>query len=342
MQTVRLHRCQGIAGLEHTQRQLPPLAPHEVRVDMRAVALNYRDLEVLRGGDAAGPAITPASDGAGVVAAVGSGVSRWRVGDRVAASFFPNWVDGPPTDQKVAGALGNRGPGMLAEAVVLPEQAWFAVPAFMSMAEAATLPCAGVTAWNGLFVAGAAQPGQTVLLLGTGGVSIWALQLAKAAGLRVIITSSDDRKLQLARDLGADHGINYVKQPDWSARVRELTGGGGADLVLETSGRDTLAHSMAAVRREGRLSVIGGTSGWGGEVDADALIDRALRLTGVLVGSRAMAEDLVRFVEQARIRPVIDRIFTFAEAASAFDYLGTSRHVGKVVIEIGKNAAPQE
>lgn len=341
MQAYRLHRGQGIAGLERFDAVPAPLQRHEVRVAVQAVALNFRDLEIARGGSAGMASIVPGSDGAGVVVEAGATVTRWRSGDRVAANFFPHWVDGPSTDAKVAGSLGNRGPGMLAQTVVLPESALFALPPSLSFVEAATLPCAGVTAWNALFVAGCGRPGDTVLLLGTGGVSIWALQLAKAAGLRVLITSSDDRKLSIASQLGADATINYRDVPDWPLRVRELTDGRGADLVLETSGRDTLARSMAAVRREGRIAVIGGTSGWGGEIDADALIDGALRIVGVLVGSRAMAQDLVRFVEQRRIRPVVDRVFAFAQAASAYAHLATSGHVGKVVIEVGAEEAPR-
>ena len=224
MQAYRLHRGQGIEGLERVQIQSPPLQSHEVRIGVQAVSLNYRDLEIARGGTEGSPAITPCSDGAGVVLEVGSGVTQWRTGDRVMASFFPNWIDGAATAEKTAGSLGARGPGMLAQTVVLPAQALVAVPASLNFAEASTLPCAGVVAWNALFVAGGARPGSTVLLLGTGGVSIWALQLAKAAGLRVLITSSGDHKLDFARRLGADETINYRDQPLWAARVRELTG----------------------------------------------------------------------------------------------------------------------
>jgi NADPH:quinone reductase-like Zn-dependent oxidoreductase len=197
------------------------------------------------------------------------------------------------------------------------------------------VPCAGVTAWNALFVAAAPQPGDTVLLLGTGGVSIWALQLAKAAGLRVIITSSDDAKLQAARSLGADATVNYGALPDWAARVHELTHGRGADLVLDTAGRETLAQSMRALRPGGTVAYIGGTTGFGGEIDADAMIDGALRIVGVLVGSRSMVEDLVRFVEQTGLRPVIDRAFGFADLRADFRYLASARHVGKVVVDVG-------
>lgn len=338
MHAYRLHRGHGIAGLERVQIQPPPLQSHEVRIGVQAVSLNYRDLEIARGGTEGSPAITPCSDGAGVVLEVGPAVTQWRSGDRVMGSFFPNWIDGAVTSEKTAGSLGARGPGMLAETVVLPAQALVAVPASLSFAEASTLPCAGVVAWNALFVAGAAKPGSTVLLLGTGGVSIWALQLAKAAGLRVLITSSNDHKLDIARRLGADDIINYREQPLWAARVRELTAGRGVDLVLETSGRDTLGQSMAAVRPEGTLAVVGGTSGWGGQLDADALIDGALRLVGILVGSRTMAEDLVRFVERSGIRPLIDRRFGFDQAAAAYEYLSAARHVGKVVIDVGPAA----
>lgn len=264
MHAYRLHRGQGFRGLERIEIPALPLQPHEVRIGVQAVSLNYRDLEIARGGAEGSPALTPCSDGAGVVLEVGPAVTQWRAGDRVMASFFPNWIDGPVTAEKTAGSLGARGPGMLAETVVLPAQALVAVPASLSFAEASTLPCAGVVAWNALFVAGGAKPGSTVLLLGTGGVSIWALQLAKAAGLRVLITSSEDHKLNIARRLGADDTINYREQPRWAPRVRELTGGRGVDLVLETAGRHTLGQSMAAVRPEGTLAVVGGTSGWGG------------------------------------------------------------------------------
>lgn len=338
MHAYRLHRGQGIKGLECVEIPELPLQPHEVRIGMHAVSLNYRDLEIARGGTEGSPAITPCSDGAGAVLEVGAAVSQWRAGDRVMGSFFPNWIDGAVTPDKTAGSLGARGPGMLAENVVLPAHALVAVPASLSFAEASTLSCAGVVAWNALFVAGALKPGSTVLLLGTGGVSIWALQLAKAAGLRVLITSSENHKLDIARRLGADDTINYRAQPQWAARVRELTGGRGVDLVLETSGRDTLGQSMAALRPEGTLAVVGGTSGWGGALDVDALIDGALRLRGILVGSRTMAEELVRFVERSGIRPLIDRRFGFDQAAAAYEYLAAARHVGKVVIDIAPEA----
>ena len=334
MYAYQLHRGLGIKGLERIQVQSQPLKANEVRVGVCAVALNYRDLEIANGGVKGAPDITPCSDGAGIVLEIGSAVTKWRPGDRVMASFFPNWIDGPATSYKTAGSLGARGPGMLAESVVLPDHALVAIPSSLSFVEASTLPCAGLAAWNALFVAGSAKPGSSVLLLGTGGVSIWALLLAKAAGLRVLLTSSEDRKLSIASQLGADETINYRSVPEWANRVLDLTDGRGVDLVLETSGRNTLGQSMSALRKEGTVAVVGGTSGWGGEINADALIDGALRLVGVLVGSRSMAEDLVRFVEAFRIRPLIDRTYGFADAPSAFEYLSAGRHVGKVVVEI--------
>lgn len=334
MQAYRLRRGARIEGLERVDYQLPALAAHEVRIRIRAVALNFRDLLIANRATTEGTPFVPGSDGAGEVVAIGSAVTRVGIGDRVIANFFPDWVDGDPTPQNTAVGLGGGGVGMLAEEVLLPEQALMHVPAYLSPIEAATLPCAGLTAWNALFGQGAPKPGSTVLLLGTGGVSIWALQLAKAAGLRVVITSSDDGKLERARALGADHTINYRTSPDWGQRVVQATGGRGVDLVVETGGRSTLSHSVAATRMGGRIAVVGGTSGFGIELDTFALVDGARHITGVLVGSRAMMEDLGRFIEQREIRPAIDRIFSFDEVPAAYTYLEAARHFGKVVIDI--------
>jgi NADPH:quinone reductase-like Zn-dependent oxidoreductase len=337
MQAYRLHRGHGPAGLERIDTQRPTLQhPDDVLVRVRAVALNQRDLWLAESADAQaeGEARTPCSDGMGEVVAIGAAVTRLKVGDRVAASFYPRWVDGPPTPEKTTGALGGRGPGMLAEFVCLPEAAWFHVPASLDDAQAATLPCAGVAAWNALFEAGAAKAGDTVLLIGTGGVSTWALQLAHAAGLYAIVLSSSDAKLQGARALGADATLNRLATPDWAPAVRALAGGRGVDLVVDTGGRDTLARSLAALRPGGTVAVVGGLSGWRGEIDADALVDGALRLQGVLVGSRTMAQGLVRFAEHTGIQPVIDRRYPFTQAREAYDHLARGTHVGKVVIEI--------
>ena len=303
---------------------------------MRAVALNYRDLMVARGDSGVpGLDIVPASDGAGEVVETGADVTRFRIGDRVIGAFFPDWHEGGPEPAKVARALGGSADGVLAEEVVMDENAWAAMPAHLDFVEAATIPCAAVTAWHALFGLDPLKPGDSVLLLGTGGVSTWALQLAKAAGLRVVITSSDDAKLDRAAALGADATINYRRTPEWQDEALRLTGGRGVDRVLDIGGPDTLPRSIAAVRSGGTIAVIGRLTGTSGvTIDPAALFGGSKRLAGVLVGSRAMTEDVVRFVELARIRPVIDKLFDFADARDAYAYLGGAQHFGKVVIRL--------
>jgi NADPH:quinone reductase-like Zn-dependent oxidoreductase len=279
--------------------------------------------------------LVPGSDGAGDVVETGSAVTRFKVGDRVTTSFFPDWIEGPPTPVKIAGALGGGGAGTLAEQVVLGEHSLILSPRHLDYVQAATLTCAGVTAWRALFVAARIGPGQSVLLLGTGGVSIWALQLAKAAGARVIITSSSDAKLARARELGADEAINYTTTPEWSGEVRRLTHGQGVDAVLEVGGEKTIGQSLAAVRMDGTIVIIGAVSGVGGAIVPRQLITGSIRVQGVYVGSRRMHEDLARFVEMAKISPVVDRSFPLAEAPDAFRYFEAGRHFGKVGIACG-------
>ncbi len=340
MQAYQIKAGQQIAGLNRIQSSIPALAAHEVHVRVHAVSLNYRDLMIADGkylgtGEVS---VIPCSDGAGEVMAVGAEVTRFRVGDRVAASFFPDWIYGAPTAQNTAAALGGVVDGMLAEEIVSHEDALVAIPLHLSYAEAAAMPCAGVTAWNALFVEGGLRAGNSVLLLGTGGVSIWALQLAKAAGLRTIITSSSDDKLKRARGLGASATINYKTTPEWQDEVVRLTNGRGVDLVLEVGGQGTLMRSIASARMGGTIAVIGGVSGFGfgGELSPFSLIGGAKRLAGILVGSRSMLEDLNTFLSAAEIHPVVDRIFPFEQAHDAYRYLGKAEHFGKVVIEITK------
>jgi NADPH:quinone reductase-like Zn-dependent oxidoreductase len=333
MQGYYLHRGHGAAGLERRELPQPVPGANDVLVRVRAVSLNARDLAVAKSASDAAPSV-PCSDGAGEVIAVGPAVTRLKVGARVMSHFFPQWIDGAPTPERTALALGGSGPGLLAQCVALPEPAWVEIPPSIEWRDAATLPCAGVTAWSALFGGDPVRPGDTVLTLGTGGVSLWALQLGCAAGLRMLITSSSAAKLERARRLGAASGIDYRATADWARAVLELTGGEGVARVIETAGRETLARSMAATRHGGTVAVLGGTSGWGGEIDADAMVDRALRLQGVLVGSRAAAEALLRFVAAARIRPVIDRCFPFEQAREAYEYLAARDHFGKVVIEL--------
>lgn len=336
MHAYRLKPGAGIAALERFERDERLLAEREVRVRMRAVALNFRDVTTARGDfHSSEKYLIPCSDGAGDITAVGAAVSRFRVGDRVGSIFYPGWIEGEPAPEKTAVSLAGTVDGVLAEEQIFCEDALVSLPAHFGYIEGATLICSGVTAWHALFFAHRPRPGETVLLLGTGGVSIYALQLAKAAGMRAVITSSDDAKLERARSLGADVCINYRTTPEWDREVVRVTGGRGADLVLEVGGRGTLKRSIAAARMGGSVAIVGGLAGgYGGELEPFALIRGLKRLTGILVGSRAMAEDLGRFVELARIKPVIDRVFSFDSAADAYRYLETGRHFGKVVISV--------
>lgn len=325
-----------IEGLRLVDEAPPALGPHQVRVRMRAVSINFRDLMVLNGWYPVSNRenLVPGSDGAGEVIETGEAATRWRVGDRVVSCFFPNWIEGRVQPAKIAGALGGGDAGTFTEELVLDESAFVRAPAHLDFTQATTLTCAGVTAWNALFVSGGLQPGQTVLLLGTGGVSIWALQLAKAAGARVIITSSSDAKLEKARALGADASINYVTHPEWSKEVRQLTGGEGVDHILEVGGEKTIDQSLAALRMGGTIVIIGGVSGFGGSIVPRSLIVGSARVQGVYVGSRQMHEDLARFVEVAKIVPVVDRVFGFGEVPEAFRHFEAGRHFGKVAISV--------
>lgn len=336
MQAYQIQSGQHISGLTLVQRDIAAPTDYEVQVRVNAVSLNYRDLMVVDGsyfntGDAP---VIPCSDGAGEVIAIGAQVTRFRVGDRVTAAFFPEWTSGAPTPQNTLGALGGAADGMLAEVVVLHENALVAIPGHLSYIEAATIPCAGITAWNTLFVEGKLKAGDSVLLLGTGGVSVWALQLAKAAGLDTIITSSSDDKLERARSLGAAATINYKTTPEWQDEVLRLTQGRGVELVLEVGGQGTLARSIASTKMGGTVAIVGGVSGFGGELDQFALIGGAKRLSGIYVGSRSMLEDLNRFLGVAAIHPVVDRIFPFHQTQAAYQYLKNAGHFGKVVIEV--------
>lgn len=325
-----------IDGLKLGNEAPGAMAPGLVRVRVKAAALNFRDLMIVRGwyGITDPAPLVPGSDAAGEVIETGAGVTEFKVGERVATSFFPNWVEGAMTPARIAGALGAGGVGTLAEEVLLPEYALVKSPAHLSDAQAATLTCAGTTAWRALFEVGNLRPGGSVLLLGTGGVSIWALQLAKAAGARVIITSSSDEKLARARALGADETINYRKTPEWGAEVRRLTGGEGVDIVLEVGGEQTVQQSIAAVRMQGTVVIIGAVSGPGGAILPRTLIVNSIRVQGVFVGSRRMHQDLARFVESARIQPVLDRSFGFGEVPEAYRYFEGGKHFGKVTISL--------
>jgi NADPH:quinone reductase-like Zn-dependent oxidoreductase len=336
MKAYHVHPGQNFDGIVPIERTLPAPGPHEVRVRIRAVALNYRDLMVIRGdynGGNAAP-VVPASDGAGDVIEVGDQVTRFKVGDRVATTFFASWIEGRQTPEKSRHSFGGSIDGVLAQEIVVSQDALFKVPDHLDYNEAATLTCAGATAWNSLFVEGRARPGDSVLLLGTGGVSIWGLQLAKAAGLHAVITSSSDTKLDRARRLGADATINYTTTPEWHEDVLRATGGEGVEVVIEVGGAGTLKKSLLSTRMGGTVAIVGGVSGWGSEVDPFQMIRGAKHVTGIYVGSLAMLEDLARFVALHRIKPVVDRVFPFDQARAAYEYLDSGSHFGKVVIAV--------
>jgi NADPH:quinone reductase-like Zn-dependent oxidoreductase len=273
----------------------------------------------------------PLSDGAGEVVSSGSGASRFQPGDRVVACFAPAWQDGPPTEAKVRSALGAEANGVLAQELVLPEDAFLPIPAHLTYEEAATLPCAALTAWNALVETGGIKPGETVLIQGTGGVSLFALKFARLAGARVIATSSSDEKLARVRELGASDGINYRTNPDWDKRVRELTGGQGVDRIVEVGGAGTLPKSLRAVRVGGYIALIGVLSG--GEFNPISVLMKNVRLQGIFVGSRLMFENMLRAVEASALKPVVDRVFPFDRAVEALEYLESGAHFGKVVIQ---------
>jgi NADPH:quinone reductase-like Zn-dependent oxidoreductase len=316
---------------------LPELTPGpgQAVVRVRACSLNYRDLVISRGGygRAAKVPLTPLSDGAGEVVAVGAGVTRVKPGDRVCATFMQRWLEGEPNDDKAASALGGAIDGMLAEQVCLNAEGLVAIPDHLSYDEAATLPCAAVTAWNALFVSGGLKPGETVLTLGSGGVSVFAVQFARMAGARVIATSSSDRKLERLRELGAAETVNYLTEPEWDKAARALTAGAGVDHVVEVGGAGTLPLSLRAVRRGGHIALIGVLSG-AGEMDPRPILMKSIRLQGIYVGSREMFEAMNRTLSQHLLKPAIDRIFPMDGFPEALKHLESGAHFGKVCVTL--------
>ncbi|MCX4176520.1 MULTISPECIES: zinc-dependent alcohol dehydrogenase family protein [Paraburkholderia] len=337
MKAYQIQAGAGLGGLERVERPSRDPGAYEIRVRVDAAALNHRDLSFARGQFYNPPSypIVPLVDGCGDVIAVGEAVTRFKVGDRVITSYYPRWIDGALSPAKTAVSFGAQFDGTLAEELVASEEAFVLAPRSLDPIMAATLPCAGVTAWNALFVAGAVKPGGSVLLLGTGGVSLWALQLARAAGVFTIVTSSQDKKLERARSLGANATINYRNSPEWQDEVLQLTEGGGVDVVVEVGGEGTLARSLKAAGPGGTIVVIGRVSGGGGvSIEPGALVGGAKRLAGITAGSRAMLEQLVRFVDVNQINPAVDKVFPFDAAPSAYEYLAGGRHFGKVVVDV--------
>jgi NADPH:quinone reductase-like Zn-dependent oxidoreductase len=335
---MKLYQLQNNAGLDaltSIERAEPQPEYGQILVRVHAVSLNYRDLIIGRGQN---PAIAypviPMSDGAGEVVAIGEGVTQVKVGDRVAGIFFQGWQAGAINRQIMKSALGGEIDGMFSEYVVLDQNGVVILPDHLSYEEGATLPCAAVTAWHGLVSKGNLTAGETVLILGTGGVSIFALQFAKLHGARAIVTSSSDAKLAQAKALGADELINYQNTPDWEAEVYRLTSGIGVDQVVEVGGAGTLEKSIKAVRYGGRISLIGVLTGFAGEINPQPILGKSIALQGIYVGSREMFTAMNRAIAQAQLKPIIDRVFSFTEARIAYDYLASASHFGKVVIRL--------
>ena len=333
MQVYELQKQDSGNALVLTDRPEPTPGPYQVVVRIHAVSLNYRDLGILGNPAQPTPRI-PLSDGAGEVIAVGDGVTRVGVGDRVAGTFFQNWIAGGTFAEIHDQALGGSIDGMLAEQVVLSEEGVVRFPDYLSYEEAATLPCAAVTVWNSLVEQGSLRAGETVLLLGTGGVSIFGLQFAKLHGARVILTSSSDEKLERAKALGADETINYRTITDWEKAVWSLTDKRGVDQVVEVGGAGTLGKSLRSVRNGGMVGQIGVLTGFASEINPISILQKSIRLQGIYVGSRAMFENMNRALTQSKLKPVIDRVFPFAQAPAAYDYMRSGSHFGKIVIQI--------
>ncbi|HEY6374323.1 MAG TPA: NAD(P)-dependent alcohol dehydrogenase [Edaphobacter sp.] len=332
----------GLEYLNPVEVPEPPVVPGMVLIRVHAVSLNYRDLLVAKGfynPKMQLPRI-PCSDGAGEVIAVGDGVTRVKVGDRVCGIFMQRWLDGPLTAEKSKAALGGDVDGMLAEYVLLSDDGVVRFPEHLSYEEAATLPCAGVTAWNALHHGGdparPQQPGETVLIQGTGGVSIFALQFAKLLGARVIGTSSSKEKLARAYSMGLNAGCNYRERPEWSKWVAEATDGLGADRIIEVGGAGTFGQSLRAARVEGMVAQIGVLSGatTAEPLALTPILHKQLRVQGIYVGSRAMFDEMNAAIADARLRPVVDKIFAFDQAGEAFAHMQSGAHFGKIVIRV--------
>ncbi len=334
MRAYQVQTADGIEDIKLIELAEPEIAADEVLVKMKACSLNFRDLLIPQGGYVRNDVrpIIPVSDGAGEVIAVGSSVTNLKTGDRVMGNFFQEWIHGPMAMAGLHSALGGSIDGTLADYFVLKAHAALPIPEQLSYEEAATLPCAAVTAWHALVSMGNLQAGDTVLLLGTGGVSIFGLQLAKALGANVIITSSSNEKLERARKIGADHTINYREYPDWENEVLALTDGVGVDNVMEVGGVGTFEKSIASTRVNGIVSMIGLLTGFDGPAFNLSIIFSLLRIQGIYVGSVEMFNAMNQVITKNKIKPVIDKAFAFSDALDAYRHLAAARHFGKVVI----------
>ncbi len=336
MRAIVVEGAFGLENLREVERPEPRPGPGEVLLRMRATSLNYRDLLMVRGHyDPRQPLpLVPLSDGVGEVLELGEGVTRVALGDRVCPLFAQRWLSGPARKESMRSTLGGPLDGTLRERMVLSEESLVHVPEHLSDEEAACLPCAALTAWSALVTYGEVKAGDTVLVLGSGGVAVFAVQFARLLGARVIATSSSDEKLERLRTLGARHVINYRTNPDWGKTVRQLTDDRGVDHVVEVGGAGSLAQSLRAVRPDGTVSLIGVLSGTKAPLDILPILMNNLRVQGILVGHRDGFEAMNRAIEAHGLRPVVDRVFPFHEAREAFTYLASGAHFGKVCLRV--------
>ncbi|HSG89312.1 MAG TPA: NAD(P)-dependent alcohol dehydrogenase [Pseudomonadales bacterium] len=334
MRAIKLAKPGGLDKLAGADIEERPPGPGEIQVRVEASSLNFHDYAVVAGMLPVAEGRIPMSDGAGTVTAVGEGVTEFAAGDTVLSCFFPNWQDGGPQLNKLVGVPGDHADGFAAQSVTMPATAFTRMPKGYSAAQAATLTCAALTAWRGLMVEAQIKPGDVVLTQGTGGVSLFALQFAKAAGCTVISTSSSDDKLARLEAMGADALINYRDTPKWGKRAAEITQGRGVDVVVEIGGAGTLPQSIEAVRIGGHISLIGVLAGFSGEVPTAALFGKNAELKGITVGSRAQQVDMIAAIEANGIEPVIDSTFPLADLADAFRHQESQKHFGKICVEL--------
>lgn len=322
--------------LELHDEPTPTPGRYDVLVRVQAASLNYRDQAILDGkyGGPTQPNGVPLSDGAGEVVAVGDGVTRARVGDRIAAACHPHWIGGPPRAEYQMDSLGMTTDGMLADHILLHENAIVHLPAYMSYIEAASLPCAAVTAWTALNLSSPLQPGQTVLVQGTGGVALFSLQVARMFGARVLAITSTDEKAEKLKEMGAESVVNYRTFPDWEKEILDFTDGNGVDKVIDIAGEKTIVKSAAATRKGGDIALVGFTSGFGGGLPPIDILSRSLHVAGTAIGPRLNFEALLAAMAQHEVHPVIDRVYPFADYRDAYRRIESGDHVGKVVVDV--------
>jgi len=339
MKAWEVHKKTGLDALTLVERPDPELKDGYVLLKMKAVSLNYRDLLTVKGAYSSSQSLLtpfiPFSDGVGEVVTVGAGVTRVKAGDRVAGIFMQSWIEGYFSAEKSKSALGSSSiDGMLAEYVALPETGVVHIPEHLTDEEAATLPCAAVTAWNALTTDGRLSSGDTLLILGSGGVSLFALQFAKLMGIQTIALSGNNAKLERLMQMGAIAGVNYEAVPNWAEKISTLTNGVGVDRVIEVGGANTFNQSVQAVRYGGHISLIGVLSGFKAEISTVSILHKGICVQGIYVGSRSMFEAMNQAINYSQIRPVVDRIFSFSEPKAALEYMERKAHFGKIVIRI--------